>query len=86
MNDSFSSSLDILEKDYDVTIRTKGELDERVFINEDSLVGSGSLSGGSIHTNGVKVCSTRANSILQKLYAFMRLLECIFTYNISSGE
>ncbi|BFG41419.1 hypothetical protein CerSpe_276940 [Prunus speciosa] len=52
---SLSSSLDILEKDYDDAIRSKGELDERVFINEeDSLLGSGSFSGGSMNLSGVK--------------------------------
>ncbi|KAM5551544.1 retinoblastoma-related protein [Rosa sericea] len=52
---SLSSSLDILEKDHDDAIRNKGELDERVFINEeDSLLGSGSLSGGSLNLSGVK--------------------------------
>ncbi|KAL0007233.1 hypothetical protein SO802_008735 [Lithocarpus litseifolius] len=52
---SLSSSLGILEKDYDGAIRSKAELDERVFINdEDSLLGSGSLSGGSVNISGVK--------------------------------
>ena len=47
---SSSSSLGILEKDYDGAIRSKGELDERVFINdEDSILGSGSLSGGFVN-------------------------------------
>uniref|UniRef100_A0A7N1A0T2 Retinoblastoma-related protein n=1 Tax=Kalanchoe fedtschenkoi TaxID=63787 RepID=A0A7N1A0T2_KALFE len=51
----FSTSLNILEKDYNDSIRSKGELDERVFINEeDSLLGSGSLSGGSMNLSGVK--------------------------------
>jgi retinoblastoma-like protein 1 len=54
---SLSSSLGILEKDYDGAIRSKGELDERVFINgEDSILGSGSLSGGAVNISGVKVC------------------------------
>jgi retinoblastoma-like protein 1 len=49
---SLSSSLGILEKDYDGAICSKGELDGRVFINgEDSILDSGSLSGGA-----VKVC------------------------------
>ncbi|KAJ1413475.1 Retinoblastoma-associated protein, B-box [Sesbania bispinosa] len=49
------SSLNILEKDYDYMIRNKGELDERLFINEnDSLLASGSLSGGSVSAGGVK--------------------------------
>ncbi|CAM8972446.1 unnamed protein product [Rhodiola kirilowii] len=52
---SFSTNVNILEKDYNDSIRINGELDERVFINEeDSLLGSGSLSGGSMNLNGVK--------------------------------
>ncbi|KAH9752333.1 retinoblastoma-related protein 1 [Citrus sinensis] len=52
---SLSSSLNILEKDYDNATRNKGELDERVFINEDdSLLGSGSLSGGAVNITGAK--------------------------------
>ncbi|OEL36267.1 Retinoblastoma-related protein 3 [Dichanthelium oligosanthes] len=44
------SSLLILEKEYENAINTKGELDERMFANdEDSLLGSGSLSGGAIN-------------------------------------
>lgn len=57
MDASFSSNLDILEKDYDDAIQFKSELDERLFINEeDSLIGTGTLSGGSMSTTGVKVC------------------------------
>lgn len=52
---SLSTSLDILEKDYGDAIRSKGELDERVFINdEDSILGSESLSGGAVNISGVK--------------------------------
>ncbi|XP_060178907.1 retinoblastoma-related protein 1 isoform X1 [Lycium barbarum] len=52
---SLSSSISILEKDYNDAIQNKGELDERIFINEeDSLLGSGSLSGGAVNMNGVK--------------------------------
>ncbi|KAE9592790.1 hypothetical protein Lal_00029063 [Lupinus albus] len=52
---SLLSSLNILEKDYDDMFRKKGELDERLFINEeDSLLASGSLSGGSVSSSGVK--------------------------------
>ncbi|XP_061351152.1 retinoblastoma-related protein-like [Gastrolobium bilobum] len=52
---SLLSNLKILEKDYDYTIRNKGELDERLFINEDdSLLASGSSSGGSMSESGVK--------------------------------
>ncbi|KAG1330964.1 Retinoblastoma-related protein [Cocos nucifera] len=46
---SLQSSILILEDNYDDAINSKGELDERMFVNdEDSLLGSGSLSGGSI--------------------------------------
>ncbi|KAK8669851.1 hypothetical protein V6N13_104619 [Hibiscus sabdariffa] len=52
---SLSSSLNILEKDYDDAIFNKGDLDERVFVNEeDSLLGLGSLSGGAINVTGTK--------------------------------
>ncbi|XP_054811120.1 retinoblastoma-related protein [Prosopis cineraria] len=52
---SLPSSLDILEKDYDDAIHNEGELDERLFINEeDSLLASGSLSGGSMSASSVK--------------------------------
>lgn len=55
---SLSSSICILEKDYNDAIQNKGELDERIFVNdEDSLLGSGSLSGGAVNMNGIKVCS-----------------------------
>ncbi|XP_042501717.1 retinoblastoma-related protein [Macadamia integrifolia] len=52
---SLSSSLIILEKDYDDAIRNKGELDERMFVNhDDSLLGTGSLSGGAVNNCGFK--------------------------------
>ncbi|KAF7836195.1 Retinoblastoma-related protein 1 [Senna tora] len=52
---SLSSCINILEKDYNYAIRNKGELDERLFLNEeDSLLASGSLSGGSMSASGVK--------------------------------
>lgn len=55
---SLPSSLSMLEKDYDYMIHNKSELDERLFINEDdSLLASVSLSGGSVSAGGVKVCS-----------------------------
>ncbi|KAK8952924.1 Retinoblastoma-related protein [Platanthera guangdongensis] len=47
---SLQSSLLTLEKDYDDVINTTGELDERVFVSDDdSVLGSGSLSGGAIN-------------------------------------
>ncbi|KAG8657616.1 hypothetical protein MANES_03G097800v8 [Manihot esculenta] len=52
---SVQSNLAILEKDYEDAIHSNGELDERVFINEeDSLLGSGSPSGGAINVTGTK--------------------------------
>jgi len=54
---SLQSSLNILEKDYEDAIHIRGELDERMFIDEtDSLLGSGSLSGGAINMCSRKVC------------------------------
>ncbi|ONK72119.1 uncharacterized protein A4U43_C04F15940 [Asparagus officinalis] len=54
-----NSSLYILEKDYENAIHMRGELDERMFIDEnDSVLGSGSLSGGAIN-----MCSRKPNSI-----------------------
>lgn len=54
---SLPSSLSVLENDYDHMTRNNGELDERLFINEDdSLLASGSLSRGSVSAGGVKVC------------------------------
>jgi retinoblastoma-like protein 1 len=52
---SVVSSIQILEKDYEDAIYDRGELDERMFVNEeDSLFGSGSNSGGSGTVSGVK--------------------------------
>ena len=52
---SLSSSWNILEKDYDDAIRNKGDLDDKVFINEeDSLLGSGSLSEGAVNVTSIK--------------------------------
>ncbi|XP_038690014.1 retinoblastoma-related protein-like isoform X2 [Tripterygium wilfordii] len=52
---SLSSSLNILEKDYDDAILNKGELDERIFISEeDSLLGSGTSSSGTVNSGGAK--------------------------------
>ena len=52
---SLSSSMTILEKNYDDAIRNKGDLDERIFINDDdSLLGVGRLSGGARKMNGAK--------------------------------
>lgn len=54
--ESLSSSLLMLEAHYHEVIHDKGELDERMFVNdEDSLLGSGSLSGGCMNLSGTKV-------------------------------
>ncbi|CAA0816734.1 Retinoblastoma-related protein 1 [Striga hermonthica] len=46
-------SIALLEKDYSAAIQTNGDLDERIFINQnDSLLGSGSLSGGVVKIDG----------------------------------
>lgn len=53
---ALSTNLSILEKDYEDAILNKVELDERVFLDEeDSLLGSSSLSGGAINISGTKV-------------------------------
>ncbi|EMS61701.1 Retinoblastoma-related protein 1 [Triticum urartu] len=53
--DSLKSSLQVLEKEYVNGLDTKGELDARMFANdEDSLLGSGSLSGGALKLPGTK--------------------------------
>ncbi|KAJ9168631.1 hypothetical protein P3X46_020131 [Hevea brasiliensis] len=52
---SLQSSLAILEKNYEDAIRARGELDERVFINDkDGLIGSGSPSVGGTNATGTK--------------------------------
>ncbi|KMS99651.1 hypothetical protein BVRB_1g022190 [Beta vulgaris subsp. vulgaris] len=52
---SLPTCISMLEKDYDAAIWNKGDIDERVFINEnDSLLGSGSLSGGAVNISGSK--------------------------------
>ena len=55
---SLLPSMNLLEKDYDSAIRDMDGLDERIFINDnDSLLGSGSLSGSAVSMigNGTKV-------------------------------
>lgn len=55
---SLPSSMNLLEKDYESAIRDMDGLDERIFINDnDSLLGSGSLSGSALTMsgNGTKV-------------------------------
>lgn len=67
---SLLSNLNVLENDYDHMTRNNGELDERLFINEDdSLLASGSLSGGSVSAGGVKVCSN-GNFVLKSVLSW----------------
>jgi retinoblastoma-like protein 1 len=55
-DESWKLSLELLEKEYDLGVKSKGEIDERLFLNEEnSLLGSGSLSGGAINFSGSKV-------------------------------
>ncbi|KAK9756586.1 hypothetical protein RND81_01G107800 [Saponaria officinalis] len=52
---SLSTFIELLEKDYDAADWNKGDIDERLFLNEDdSLLGSGSLSGGAVCLSGTK--------------------------------
>lgn len=51
-----SSSLKVLEKDYNDAICHEAELDEKLFMNDDeSLLGSSSLSSGAANMTGNKV-------------------------------
>ncbi|KAK6945425.1 Retinoblastoma-associated protein, B-box [Dillenia turbinata] len=59
------ASVNLLEKDYVDAIYNKAELDERVFVDEDdSLLGSGSLSGGAMNSAGVKRSGSTITSSL----------------------
>ncbi|TYJ36387.1 hypothetical protein E1A91_A05G304200v1 [Gossypium mustelinum] len=52
---SFLSNLSILENNYNNATRNRGDLDERLFINEeDSLLVFGSLSGEDVNISGIK--------------------------------
>ena len=52
---SVASSIEILEKDYEDAINDRGEVDERMFINEeDSLFVTDCNSGDSGTVSGVK--------------------------------
>ncbi|GJS84763.1 retinoblastoma-related protein [Tanacetum coccineum] len=63
----------ILEKDYNDAILLEGELDEKLFINDDdSLLGSSSLSGGAMNITGTKDVTAdvvkRARIILEAIF------------------
>lgn len=76
------SSLLTLEKEYENAINTKGELDERMFANdEDSLIGSGSLSGGAINLPGTKVIPT--SKLIYPLFHNLKALKMFTTICIS---
>lgn len=76
---SLKSSLLILEKEYENAINSKGELDERMFANdEDSLLGSGSLSGGAINLPGTKVALT--SKIIYPFLHYLKVLKCLILF------
>uniref|UniRef100_A0A0C9S766 TSA: Wollemia nobilis Ref_Wollemi_Transcript_9601_3233 transcribed RNA sequence n=1 Tax=Wollemia nobilis TaxID=56998 RepID=A0A0C9S766_9CONI len=52
---SIISSIRVLEKDYEDAIHDRGELDERMFVNEeDCLFSSATVSGGACNISGAK--------------------------------
>lgn len=62
--EQISSNLVILEEDYDGWYRSRGELDERMFINgEDSLIGAVS-SSSTTSVCGVKVMVVQLKAML----------------------
>lgn len=84
---SLSSSISILEKDYEDAIRSKGELDERLFIDEDdSLLGSGSLSGGAMSITGVKVYKS-INCFVKTVGKYANMIELsLFLLSLCRGK
>ncbi|XP_074273399.1 retinoblastoma-related protein-like isoform X1 [Silene latifolia] len=55
LDSSLPTIIGLLEKDYDAADWNQGDIDERLFLNgEDSLLGSGSLSGGAMCLSGTK--------------------------------
>nr|O82677.1 RecName: Full=Retinoblastoma-related protein [Oxybasis rubra]CAA09736.1 retinoblastoma-related protein [Oxybasis rubra] len=65
---SLPNCISMLEKDYDAAIWNKGDIDERVFVNvDDSLLGSGSLSGGAINISGLR--EIRCNGLFNETIA-----------------
>lgn len=86
---SLQSSLAILEKDYDEAIYVKGIIDERLFVNdEDSLLGSGSLSGNAIHICGTKVslCSQAKDKRSYNLFHYCKSLISYLNLSFNSGD
>ncbi|GAB2234355.1 hypothetical protein Droror1_Dr00003603 [Drosera rotundifolia] len=52
---NLSTSISILEKEYDDAIRNKGDIDGRVLVDEDDkLLGSDSISGAAVSSGGAK--------------------------------
>lgn len=81
---SVQSSLAILEKDYEDAIHSNGELDERVFINEeDSLLGSGSPSGGAINVTGTKVSLCQFHILQVKTVRRLKTSTLTFTQHLN---
>lgn len=68
---SLQSSMLILEKDYDDAVNNKCELDERMFVNDDeSLLGTESLSGGAMGSCKTRVCWCKHASMASQLNSF----------------
>jgi hypothetical protein len=69
--DSLRSSMLVLDKEYE-TINAKGELDERLFANDEgSLIGSDSISGGAIYLPDTKVTN---NVLIHPLHHNLNVL------------
>ena len=77
---SLPSSLNILEKDYNSVTHNMGELDERMFLNEeDGLLASGSVSCGSTSASGVKVClMEKVSQMYHIFYYYLKYTFCSF--------
>lgn len=52
---SITSNLRIVEKDYEEAYHSRGEVDERMFINGDENVSAPLSSGGTPTSSGIKV-------------------------------
>ena len=77
---SLPSNLNILEKDYNSATHNKGELDERMLINEeDGLLASGSVSCGSTSASDVKVCLMEKGSQMYHIFCnYLKYTFCSF--------
>ncbi|XP_074332106.1 retinoblastoma-related protein-like [Apium graveolens] len=88
---ALSANLSILEKDYEDAILNKIELDERVFLEEeDSLLGSSSLSGGAINIIGTKrkfdSIASPTKTITSPLSPYRSPAKSLVTGNLGTGN